>query len=292
VKVEPPDGVTPQESFQWGRSVLAARDPEGAALDSRLFLLEALERRGSSIQLQANVPLSDMQMSVFAEFIRRRLAGEPAAYILGRKEFWSLDFFVSPAVLIPRPDSETLVRAALDLCPCRDRPYTVLDLGVGSGCLLLSVLSERLAATGLGVDASAAALEIACKNAQDLGFSDRSRFALGDWGAGLTERFDLILCNPPYIALGELAGLSRDVVGYEPHQALTPGADGLAAYARIAPQLPGLLAPGGVVIFEAGIGQACGVAALLEAQGLEIIQIQDDLGGVARAVSARAKNSL
>jgi release factor glutamine methyltransferase len=292
VSVELPDGLTPQESFQWARGVLAARDPDGAALDTRLFLLEALERRDSSILLQANVPLTAMQTATFAGFVQRRLAGEPAAYILGRKEFWSLTFSVSPAVLIPRPDSETLVRAALDLCPSPDHPYTVLDLGVGSGCLLLSVLSERPAATGLGVDASPTALEIARKNAETLGFLQRARFALGDWGAGLAERFDLVLCNPPYIAAGELSGLELDVVGFEPHQALSPGADGLAAYARIAPQLLGLLASEGVAIFETGLGQAVDVARLLAAQGLEIIDIRNDYGGVARAVLARVKNSL
>jgi release factor glutamine methyltransferase len=292
VKVELPEGATPQEAFQWGRGVLATRDPDEAALDARLFLLEALERRGTSTHFLPQVPLTRMQGAVFSAFVRRRAAGEPAAYILGVKEFWSLSFSVSPAVLIPRPDSETLIRAALDLCPDANRPYTVLDLGTGSGCLLLAFLSERPAATGLGVDASAEALAIAAKNAMDLGLAGRARFALGDWGFGLLERFDLILCNPPYIAASEMPGLSHDVAGFEPHQALTPGPDGLAAYARIMPDLPRLLAPGGVAIFETGIGQAESAGLLLQRQGLEIIEIRKDYGGVPRAVVARIKNSL
>jgi release factor glutamine methyltransferase len=287
VSLDPPGPMTPREAFAWARSALAAQDPEGAALDARVFTLRAWGGGQTSIHLLPDVPGSGEQMTSLSGFVRRRLAHEPAAYILGVKEFWSLEFQVSPAVLIPRPDSETIVRHALDLLAAPDRPYSVLDLGAGSGCLLLAFLHERPSARGLGVDASPAALAVAQKNAHNLGLSARAHFALGDWAQGLSARFDLVLCNPPYIGDGERAGLSADVRDHEPAGALFAGPDGLAAYDRIAPQLPAILAPGGVAIFEAGRDQAGAIASLCAAQGLELIGIRRDLSGIERSVAVR-----
>jgi release factor glutamine methyltransferase len=277
--------MTPRAAFSWARDALTANDPDGAALDARLFIIQAWGGQLNSVHCLPDVPGNSEQMARLFHNVRRRLAREPTAYILGRKEFWSLDFLVSPAVLIPRPDSETLVQHALDLCGERDRPYAVLDLGTGSGCLLLSFLSERPNARGLGVDASAAALEIANKNAQNLGLSGRARFVLGDWAEGQTGPFDLVLCNPPYV--GESEVLAPDVRDHEPAEALFAGPDGMDDYVRIAPQLPGILAPGAAAIIEAGRGQAAGIARLCAAQGLEVIGIRDDLGGIARSVAVR-----
>ena len=220
----------------------------------------------------------------FENWVVRRAGGEPVAYITGRREFWSLDLLVSPAVLIPRPDSETLIEAALGAFAQRP-PATILDLGTGSGALLLAALAEWPAATGLGVDASAAALAVAADNAQRLGFGDRVAFALGDWGQGVDQRFDLILCNPPYVETG--ADLARDVRDHEPASALFAGPDGLNDYRVLVPQLPGLLREGGVAIIEIGWTQAEAVTALAAAAGLRAM-VRRDLAGRDRCLVLHA----
>lgn len=282
-----PGPMTPRAAFSWARDALSAIDPDGAALDAKLFVIQAWGGQANSVHLLPDVPGSDAQMARLSQYVRRRLGREPTAYILGRKEFWSLEFLVSPAVLIPRPDSETLIRHALSRLPDCNRPYTVLDLGTGSGCLLLAFLSEYPNARGLGVDVSADARDVAQKNAEKLALSGRAHFALGDWTEGLTDTFDLILCNPPYIAEADAARLEPDVRDYEPPGALFAGPDGMAAYARIVPQLRARLAPNGVAILEAGRGQAAALASLLAAQGLEAIDFREDFGGIARSVAAR-----
>lgn len=287
-----PGPMTPRDAFSWARAALSNVDPDGAALDARLFTLEAWGQQKSSIHLLPSDPGSVAQMDRLFRFVRRRLAHEPTAYILGRREFWSLSFIVSPAVLIPRPDSETVVRHALDLCADDDAAYSVLDLGTGSACLLLSVLHERRNALGLGVDADEAALAVATRNAVALGLNRRTRFQLGDWGAELTDTFDLIVCNPPYIGAEELSTLAPDVRYFEPAAALTPGSDPLAAYARIIPQVPRLLRDGGVAVFEAGRGQAPAIAAMMAAQGLEIVGLARDLANVERSVAGVRKKTL
>ncbi len=220
----------------------------------------------------------------FENWVARRAGGEPVAYITGRREFWSLDLRVTPAVLIPRPDSETLIEAALVAFAQRP-PATILDLGTGSGALLLAALAEWSAATGLGVDASAAALAVAADNARRLGFGDRITFELGDWGQGLDQRFDLILCNPPYVETG--ADLARDVRDHEPASALFAGPDGLDDYRVLVPQLPGLLREGGVAIIEIGWTQADAVIALAAAAGLQAA-VRCDLAGRDRCLVLQA----
>ena len=216
----------------------------------------------------------------FGQLVDRRAAHEPVAYITGTREFWSLDLRVTPDVLIPRPDSETLIEAALRavIRP----PARILDLGTGSGALLLAALSEWPEATGLGIDASSAALAVARGNAERLGFGVRAGFQPGNWGAGLAERFDVILCNPPYVEAD--AELAPDVRGHEPASALFAGADGLDDYRRIMPQLPGLLAADGVAVVEIGHTQADAVLALAEDMGGVIVK---DLAGHDRCLVLR-----
>ncbi len=216
---------------------------------------------------------------LYAPLLARRAAREPLAYILGRKEFWGLEFAVSPATLIPRPDSETLVEAALAL----PAPGRVLDLGTGTGCLLLAVLHERPGALGLGIDRSAPAAALAAQNARALGLADRAFFAAGDWAAAVNGSFDLILSNPPYIPAGDLANLMPEVTGYEPASALDGGADGLAAYRAILAELPRLLAPNGTAVLEIGVGQEVSVTELATKAGFNCA-IRADLGGIPRAV--------
>ncbi|GGE04309.1 release factor glutamine methyltransferase [Polymorphobacter glacialis] len=213
--------------------------------------------------------------------VARREVGEPVAYITGRREFWSLDLVVTPDVLIPRPDTETLIEAALAVCAA---PATILDLGTGSGALLLAALSEWPAARGLGVDRSAAALAVAQGNAERLGFGGRADFLVGDWGQGIDRQFDLVLSNPPYVEYD--AELSLDVRDHEPGEALFAGPDGLEDYRRLIPQLPGLLAPGGTAIIEIGWKQAAAVLALVADAGLAG-EVRRDLAGRDRCVVLR-----
>jgi release factor glutamine methyltransferase len=248
-------------------------------LDAELLLAYALGISREEMILRQRdlaVPLH------FDGLVERRLGGEPVAYIIGTRDFWTLTLAVTPAVLIPRPDSETLIEAAIEHFQTR-APTRILDLGTGSGALLLAALDQWRGARGVGVDASAEALEVARGNAQRLGFADRADFALGDWGAGLTGPFDLILINPPYI--GTSALLPRDVLHHEPHSALFAGEEGLDDYRRIAPQLPGLLAPGGMAALEIGFDQRESVAALLRQAGLTV-SARADLAGIDRCLAA------
>jgi release factor glutamine methyltransferase len=210
----------------------------------------------------------------------RRAAREPLAYIVGHREFWSIEFRVTPDVLIPRADSELLIERALRAPP----PRRVLDLGTGSGCLLLALLSARAEATGVGVDRSEAALAVAADNAARLGLADRAAFRAGDWAAGIDERFDVVLANPPYVEAG--AELMPEVAAHEPASALFAGPDGLDDYRRIVPDLPRLLTPGGAAFLEIGLTQADAVEALGRAAGLATVRFAD-LGGRDRCVEMR-----
>ncbi len=214
-----------------------------------------------------------------AALVARRAAHEPLAFITGQREFWGLAFTVSPATLIPRPDSETLIELALAHRPAA----RLLDLGTGTGCLLLSLLHEWPESTGVGVDLSPAAAALAARNAAALGLASRAGFFAGHWADALATRFDLVISNPPYIESGEIPGLMPDVAAYEPATALDGGADGLAAYRAILAALPGLLAPNGAAILEIGATQAPAVTALAAAAGYAAAA-RADLAGHPRAL--------
>jgi release factor glutamine methyltransferase len=246
-------------------------------LDAELLMAHAL-----GVEREAML-LGDMAREAppaFASLLARREAGEPVAYITGLRGFWTIELEVGPGVLVPRPDSETLIEAALSHFG-DGGPKRVLDLGTGPGTLLLAALDQWPRATGLGVDASEAALDYARRNAGRLTLSDRAEWRLGDWGEGVEERFDLILCNPPYVESG--ADLPRDVAEWEPHEALFAAADGLSEYRRLAPQIPRLLAPGGLACLELGAGQRDAVTALFEGSGLTLSS-RSDLKNIERCL--------
>jgi release factor glutamine methyltransferase len=245
---------------------------------------------GSSAGIEARwlLEAASGDSGVLAGFVARRLAGEPVDRILGRRGFWTLDLAVTPATLSPRSDTETIVRAALERIDAEGRRndrLRLLDLGTGTGAILLALLSELPEAVGLGVDASPAALDVAAANGDlaNIGAS-RVEWRLGDWATGLSGPFDIIVSNPPYIPTADIAGLDREVREHDPHLALDGGADGLDCYRIILAQLSGLLAPGGFAVLELGFGQADSVKAIAEAEQLEVAGVHSDLGGVPRAM--------
>lgn len=240
-------------------------------LDAELLMAHALGLSRNDLLLRQR----DLSVpSGFAALLDRRLAGEPVAYITGFRDFWTISLAVTPHVLIPRPDSETLIEAAVAHFAGR-APHTILDLGTGSGALLLAALSEWPDAHGLGIDASSGALAVAQGNAERLGLADRATFHSGDWAQGVDGQFDLILINPPYIARS--VTLVGDVL-HEPDSALFAGAEGLDDYRRIAPDLPRLIAPGGMAAIEIGYDQKVAVSALLVDAGLAVRALQDLAG--------------
>lgn len=222
-----------------------------------------------------------------AAMLRRMLAHEPLSRILGHREFWGLDFALSPETLDPRPESETIVEAVLARLPERGPAYRFLDLGTGTGCLLLALLSEYPGAAGVGVDLAPGAVATAAQNAVRLGLGPRAQFVVGDWAAGVEDCFDVVVANPPYITRGELVSLPPEVRDYDPVLALDGGADGLAAYRTIAADLPRRLAHGGFFACEVGAGQDKAVAGIISAAGLVIDDILPDLAGIPRCVVAR-----
>lgn len=262
-------------------AVHLAVSSDTARLDAELLMAHAL---GLS---RADMLLRQRELDVpagFDELVQRRRDGEPIAHITGVRDFWTITIAVTPDVLIPRPDSETLIEAAVEHFADRP-PATILDLGTGSGALLLAALDQWPQARGTGVDASAAALAVARANADRLGMAARAHFALGDWARDVEGRFDLILINPPYIGRDE--PLSGDVL-HDPPGALFAGDDGLDDYRRIVPDLPRLLAPGGMAAIEIGHRQADSVSTLLHAHGL-CVDLKRDLAGHDRCLIATAR---
>ena len=219
----------------------------------------------------------------FRALLARRAAREPLAFLLGHQEFWTFDLAVSPATLIPRLDSETLITAALAVRPDRAAVRRILDLGTGTGCLLVAALTEFPAAFGVGIDLVPQAAALAARNAAAKGLAGRSAFLCADWAGPIAGRFDLVLSNPPYIESGVIAALMPEVARHEPRSALDGGADGLDAYRALVAALPDLLAPGGVAVLELGEGQAGPVAALARGAGFCDPALHHDLAGIARA---------
>ena len=285
-----PPVATRRAALAWGATRLTAARVDAPRLDARLLLAAALGMPPANLLGDLAAPLATPAASAFAALIARRAAREPLALILGRREFWSLDLSVSPATLIPRPESETLIEAALAAFTGRSAPVRVLDLGTGTGCLLLAALTEFSTAFGVGIDLVPTAVVLARANAARVGLGGRAAFLCGDWATALTGRFDLVLGNPPYIPSAEIADLMPEVACHEPRGALDGGADGLAAYRAIVADLPRLLASGGVAVLELGPDQAAPVAALGLAAGL-VAAPRADLAGHTRALVLRAVGS-
>jgi release factor glutamine methyltransferase len=260
---------------------------EAPAREAALILRAAANLPTTAMIADPDAPLGAAAAKVDA-YAARRANGEPLSRIVGRREFWSLDFALSPATLDPRPESETIIEAALAaFAGSRGEALRLIDFGVGSGALLGALLSEFPLAHGLGVDANSAAAAQARANLAALGLAGRATIVVGDWGEGLEGAFDLIVANPPYIRSAEIAGLAREVREHDPRLALDGGPDGLAAYRALTPHVARLLAPAGRFFFEVGAGQAEAVAAIARGAGLTDLATIADLAGVARVVAGR-----
>ncbi len=257
------------------------------AREAALLLRAACALTASDLIGAPEAPLGALARRAEA-FAARRAAGEPLSRIVGRREFWSLSLAISPDALDPRPETETIVEAALaKFAARRAEALRVLDLGVGSGALLCALLSEFPAARGIGVDLSEGAAKVARANVEALSLAERAEIRVGDWGAGLEGPFDLVVANPPYIRSGEIAELSREVRDHDPPLALDGGEDGLEAYRALAPEIARLLAPAGWFFLEVGAGQAEAVGRIAAAAGLADLAEFRDLAGVARVVAGR-----
>lgn len=256
-------------------------------LEARLLLADAAEWTLEKIVAERDAALESGIVARVERLAARRLAREPMSHVLGWREFWSLRFKITPDVLTPRPDSETVVEAVLRALPDRAAKLRLLDLGVGSGCLLLALLHELPQASGIGIDRSARALVVARQNARALGLADRAELKAGDWGDGVAEVFDIVVSNPPYIPSDDIETLDPEVSEHEPWLALDGGSDGLDCYRRLVGQLGYLVRPGGIVALEVGKGQAAVVARLVRAAGFTDISTHNDLAGIPRAILAR-----
>ncbi|NVJ91416.1 MAG: peptide chain release factor N(5)-glutamine methyltransferase [Methylocystaceae bacterium] len=262
---------------------------DNVRFEARLLMCHVLKVDTSILVAYPERDVSSEDFVQIENLLQRREQREPLSQILGEREFWSLPFKVNRHTLTPRPDSETLIEAVLTHVPDVAQKLSVLDLGVGSGCLLLSILSEYKNATGLGVDISPAALDVALQNAQNLGLAARCHFQQGNWAEGIGGPFDLILSNPPYIPLRDKETLDPEVKDYEPATALFSGEDGLEDYRCLAEVLPQLLNSDGLAVLEQGIGQALDVAEIMRNHGLMVIDQPKDLAGVERCTVIRKK---
>ena len=272
-----------EQALRQAASLLAGGGIAEPRHEARILLGHVMGLTREQILLRHQSHLDAPQIENLIGLARRRAAREPIAYLTGEREFWGLSFEVTSDTLIPRPDSETLIEAALRFAnrAALKRPR-ILDFGTGSGCLLISLLTELPSAEGVGTDRSYAALAVARRNAARHGVSHRAHFAAGCWGRAVAPSFDLIIANPPYIAAAERAGLMPEVRDHEPAEALYAGARGDEAYRALAPEVFRLLTPGGCAFVELGAAMAERVAAIFHAAGLSECERRQDLAGIAR----------
>jgi release factor glutamine methyltransferase len=283
-------GISVDEAQRTLSKSFALAGIDSGMTDARALIGAALRLSRAQLLAQSDRLLEPREIAAIDALAARRMKREPVSRILGRKEFWSLMLDVTPDVLVPRPDTETLIEAALDYVVrggLRLEPLRILDIGTGTGALMLALLQELPNARGVATDVSVAALHVARGNAERLKLASRCSFVACNLADGVQGRFDLIVSNPPYIARGAIALLDPEVRDFDPRLALDGGADGLDAYRAIAASVPPLLAPGGRLIMELGVGQAPPVTALFEAAKFIVLSIRNDLGGIARALIAK-----
>jgi release factor glutamine methyltransferase len=282
--------TTQRAAFKQAVARLKEAGGETPILDARLLIQHALGIEWNQLFTGPDRDLTPEEAQKIEAVIGERLAGKPVSRIIGQRGFWKADFAINEHVLDPRPDTETVIMAVTRLLPDLGAPLSILDLGTGSGAILLALLHEYPAASGSGVDISSEAIHIARHNAERLDMTGRANFAVRDWNDGLAEirgQFDVIVSNPPYIPSGDIPGLAPEVRQHDPLQALDGGPDGLTAYRALAKLIPGLLKPGGLVVLEMGIGQIEAVKKLFTDAGFGDFSSWKDLGGIDRALSMK-----
>lgn len=275
---------SPRVADLWNEATtyLKGHHVPSASLDARLLLQHVLQKPREFLVREPDHLCTSQEVQEYEQLLNRRAQREPVAKIIGMKEFWGLSFRVTQDVLDPRPDSETLIEAVRETFADPHQTYRILDFGVGSGCLLLSLLHEYPNATGVGVDISEAALEVARQNAYDLGLEQRSQFVHGSWGQGITGPFDMIISNPPYIPSQTIPTLEKEVREFDPFLALDGGGDGLDCYRSLVPDIARLLKPNGHAFLEIGQGQEKDVEAIFASYGLTLVSWKKDLQGINR----------
>ncbi|MFN7039485.1 MAG: peptide chain release factor N(5)-glutamine methyltransferase [Alphaproteobacteria bacterium] len=272
------------QALRLGNKLLTENSIENSSLDARILLQKVSGFNHEELISKFDEEISMEQFNLYKDLIYRRINFEPISQIVGKKEFYGREFNVNKHVLTPRADSETIIEACLELYLNKSKPLKILDLGVGSGCLLFTLLAEFPNSTGIGVDISPEALEIAKSNSENLMLTSRARLILNNWADGIEEKFDIIVCNPPYIKNGDLSILDKDVSLYEPYQALFGGNDGLECYQKIAPYISKLLNPSGFAIFECGQFQHNDITDIFIKNNLNIYTYKNDLSGIVRCI--------
>jgi len=277
-------GATIADALTNAARYLAAAGIHGARAEARLLVGHVLDARPELLVAHPDRVIDAQALSQIQALVSRRADREPMSHLLGRREFWGLDFKVDRRVLDPRPDSETVITAVLACLEDRAAELGILDLGTGTGCLLLALLSELPGAQGTGVDMSTGAVAVARDNAASLGFGDRSRFLVDDWAAAINGSFQVIVANPPYVASPDMAALAPEIARFEPMLALDGGPDGFGCYGDLAAAIARLLAPGGFAVVEIGSGQAIEVTEIFSALGLHARHVHRDLAGIERCL--------
>ncbi|MEZ5690564.1 MAG: peptide chain release factor N(5)-glutamine methyltransferase [Rickettsiales bacterium] len=258
-----------------------------ASIDARVLLEHVLRVSREELLFSFDLLMDEEQYYYYQELLKKRVKGFPVAKLIGNRQFWGIDFSVNNYTLDPRPDSETVIESALAYIENRASVIRVLDLGTGSGCLLISLLSELPSASGVGVDCCDNALSVARKNAVSAGVADRVEFFRSNWCANVNDKFDVVLANPPYIPSAVIERLEPDVKDYEPMLALDGGSDGLSCYRDILKELPEFMNDGGIAVFEIGIGQEEDFGKIATGHGFDIAGFRKDLSGITRCVILR-----
>lgn len=266
------------------KQILKDAGIESFSLDAQLLLAHVLGKTREFVISRPEHILSTQEILDYESLIKRRQNREPLAKIIGKKEFWSMEFLVNSATLDPRPDSETIIEAVLEIFPEKGKEIKLIDFGTGSGCLLLTILSEYPNSLGIGVDINRDTLDVAVKNAEKLGLAKRSEFILNGWAEGMEGKFDLIISNPPYIKNSDIKELEPEVSAHEPYMALAGGEDGLDCYRLLASQINNLLKQDGYLILEFGMGQENSVKEIFENSGFRFVSFKNDLAGTTRCV--------
>lgn len=282
--------VLAREALRWAVLKLQQEHIESASLDGRILLEHVLGVSREQLLFSLELPITKEQYNRFGELVEKRAQRQPISQLIGKREFWGINFVVSENTLDPRPDSETLIEYVLESVKNRADNFRVLDLGTGTGCLLLSLLSELPAAKGVGVDYCDRALSVAKENAISLGFASRTDFINGDWCEKLEGEFDIILSNPPYIPTSVIPTLDPEVAEFEPMLALDGGEDGFSCYRKIMRSLPKILAKDGFAAFELGMGQQRELTEIALENSMEVVGAKNDLSGIARCIIVQHKN--